>query len=139
MEETGEIWENHRPWTGYHYPATCLYLDSNPGRSGGKHLITELSRLVSVHCFPRPFCCCLCLGVQCLVPIILPLTDKMNQWKIRNCCSNMSLIMRKPAFCICENKDADQLCSNREADQRLCFCYIDSTIPLHPKSENSSI
>ena len=29
--------------------------------------------------------------------------------------------MRKPAFCICENKDADQLLGNREADQRLCF------------------
>ena len=37
--------------------------------------------------------------------------------------------MRKPAFCICENKDADQLRGNREADQRLCFCYIDSTMP----------
>ena len=31
--------------------------------------------------------------------------------------------MRKPAFCICENKDADQLRGNREADQRLCFRY----------------
>ena len=29
--------------------------------------------------------------------------------------------MRKPAFYICENKDADQLRGNREADQRLCF------------------
>ena len=29
--------------------------------------------------------------------------------------------MRKPGFCICENKDADQLRGNREADQRLCF------------------
>ena len=34
--------------------------------------------------------------------------------------------MRKPAFCICENKDADQLRGNREADQRLCFRYIDT-------------
>ena len=47
--------------------------------------------------------------------------------------------MRKPAFCICENKDADQLCGyicenkdadrlrgNREADQRLCFRYSDT-------------
>ena len=34
--------------------------------------------------------------------------------------------MRKPAICICENKDADQLRGNREADQRLCFRYIDS-------------
>ena len=47
--------------------------------------------------------------------------------------------MRKPAFCICENKDADQLRGNREADQRLCFRYTDSTIPLLPKSEISSL
>ena len=33
--------------------------------------------------------------------------------------------MRKPAFCICKNKDADQLRGDREADQRLCFRYID--------------
>ena len=50
----------------------------------------------------------------------------------------MSLVMRKPAFCICENKDAEQLCGNREADQRLCFRYTDTTIPLLPKSEISS-
>ena len=50
----------------------------------------------------------------------------------------MSLIVRKPAFCICENKAADQLRSNREADQRLCFCNMDSTIPLLSKSEISS-
>ena len=43
--------------------------------------------------------------------------------------------MRKPAFCICENKDADQLRGNREADQRLCFRYTDSTIHLLPKYE----
>ena len=42
----------------------------------------------------------------------------------------LSLVMRKPAFCICENKDADQLRGNRKADQRLCFRHIDSTIPL---------
>ena len=47
--------------------------------------------------------------------------------------------MRKPAFCICENKDADQLRSNCAADQRLCFRYTDSTIPLLPKSEFSSL
>ena len=46
--------------------------------------------------------------------------------------------MRKPAFCKCENKDADQLCGNREADQRLCFHYTDSTIPLLSTSEISS-
>ena len=42
--------------------------------------------------------------------------------------------MRKPDFCICENKDADQLRGNREADQRLCFRYTDSIIPLLPKA-----
>ena len=41
--------------------------------------------------------------------------------------------MRKPTFCICENKDADQLRGNREADQRLCFCLINSTVPLLSK------
>ena len=47
--------------------------------------------------------------------------------------------MGKRAFCICENKDADQLRGNREADQRLCFRNTDSTIPLFPKSEISSL
>ena len=53
----------------------------------------------------------------------------------------MSPVMRKPAFCICEIKDADQLRGNREADQRLCFRYTvtDSTIPLAPKYEFSSL
>ena len=47
--------------------------------------------------------------------------------------------MRKQTFCICENKDADQLRGNREADQRLCFRYTDSMIPLLPKPEISSL
>ena len=42
----------------------------------------------------------------------------------------MSHIMRKPDFCLCDNKDADQLCSNCTADQRLCFCYTNSIIFL---------
>ena len=46
--------------------------------------------------------------------------------------TNLFLHMRKQpvfayakttCFCICENKDADQLRGNREADQRLC-CYL---------------
>ena len=47
--------------------------------------------------------------------------------------------MRKQTFCICENKDADQLRGDSEADQRLCFRYIDSTIPLLSKSRISSL
>ena len=41
----------------------------------------------------------------------------------------------KTGFCICGNKDADQLPGNGEADKRLCFRYTDSTIPLLRKSE----
>ena len=51
----------------------------------------------------------------------------------------MSLDMRKPAFCIHENKDVDQLLSNCAADQRLCFRLTNSIIPLLPKSEISSV
>ena len=47
--------------------------------------------------------------------------------------------MRKPGFCICENKGADQLCSNCTADQHLCFRYSDSTIPLLLKAIISNL
>ena len=50
----------------------------------------------------------------------------------------MSRIMRKPNFCLCENKAADQLCSNCTAGQRLCFRYTDSAVPLLLKSEISA-
>ena len=46
--------------------------------------------------------------------------------------------MRKPDFCLCENKDADQLCSNCTADQRLCFRDSDTTIPPLPLHKISS-
>ena len=57
--------------------------------------------------------------------------------------NKLSRVVRKPAFCICENKGADQLRSNGAdqlrsncaADQRLCFRYTDSRLPLLPKSE----
>ena len=38
VEETGEPGENHRTWTGDHYPATCLDPDSNPDRHGDKRV-----------------------------------------------------------------------------------------------------
>ena len=53
--------------------------------------------------------------------------------------AQMSRVVRKPAFCICENKDADQLRGNRETDQCLCFRYTGSTIPPLSKSEISSL
>ena len=47
----------------------------------------------------------------------------------------LSCIMRKPDFCLCENKGVDQLRSNCEADQHLFFRYKDSTISLLLKSQ----
>ena len=52
---------------------------------------------------------------------------------------HLSCVVRKPAFCIYENEDADQLSGNCEADQHLCFRYIASTFPLLPKYKISSL
>ena len=46
--------------------------------------------------------------------------------------------MRKTAFSICENKDADQLRGNRDGSAP-SFRYTDSAIPLLPKSEITSL
>ena len=46
--------------------------------------------------------------------------------------------MIKPDFCLCKNKDTDQLGSNCEADQRLCFCCTDGTFLLLLNSKISS-
>ena len=51
----------------------------------------------------------------------------------------MSHVMRKTTFCICEHKGADVLRSNCEADQRLCFRYTDSTAPLLSESKISHL
>ena len=47
--------------------------------------------------------------------------------------------MRKPDFTYAKIKGEDQLRCNCAADQRLCFRYVDSTIPLLPKSEMSKL
>ena len=47
--------------------------------------------------------------------------------------------MRKLVFCIRKDKAPDQLHDNHAADQNLCIHYIDSTTPLLPKSEISSL
>ena len=72
------------------------------------------------------------------VKIMISLRD-CNFLGVLGTVGDISLVMGKQAFCICENKDADQLRGNREADQRLCFRYTDSTIPLPPKSKISSL
>ena len=61
-----------------------------------------------------------------LLPLILDKRHKAFQAVMLSHCIALSLVMRKPAFCICENKDADQLRGNREADQCLCFRDTDS-------------
>ena len=61
-----------------------------------------------------------CLGYVTAIPyyvISLTVLDISRQQPYRK---HMS-VMRKPIFCKCENKDADQLRGYREADQRLCF------------------
>ena len=52
----------------------------------------------------------------------------------------MSRVLRKPAFCICKNKDGDQLRGNREADQRLGFPtrIVQFLVYLYPKFQASS-
>ena len=44
--------------------------------------------------------------------------------------------MRENAFCILENKGAEQLSSYRAADQCLCFHYLDSTSPLNVQASS---
>ena len=71
----------------------------------------------------------------------------MHNWAVNwleqylNSChySYLSPVVRRPSFCICENKDADQLRGNREADRGLCFRYTDSAISFLPKYEISSL
>ena len=52
----------------------------------------------------------------------------------------MSRVMRKLSFCICENRDADQLRGNREADQVFVFAtlIVQSIFFLNPKFQASS-
>ena len=76
--------------------------------------------------------------LQVLIRIPFPEVILLSS-KYRFYWRNMSLVMRKPVFCICENNDADQLRGNRKADQHLCFCYTERPIPLLPKSEISSL
>ena len=86
----------------------------------GAHIKTSFITLIIILCFI----------IQSLHANTCTVIINLNERK--NALNKMSLNMRKPAFCKCENKDADQLRSNREADQRLCFRYMDSTIPLLP-------
>ena len=52
----------------------------------------------------------------------------------------LSLVMRKPAFCICENKDADQLRGNAKLISAFVFAtrLVQSFCFLNPKFQASS-
>ena len=77
---------------------------------------------------------------HCDISLAVCELKRMLEFKfyLAGCPHNMSRIVRKPDFCLCENKGADQLRGNREADQRLCFRYTDSIFPLLLISEISS-
>ena len=63
----------------------------------------------------------------CLYAVSNQLRHKPGSLQYSHSLIYLSRDVRKPAFCIWENKEADQLRGYREADQRLCFRYIDST------------
>ena len=74
------------------------------------------------------------------ISLILAILDIYEQFKFHEKSfetsgPDLSLVVRKTAFCNCKNKDADQPCGYCKADQHLCFRYTDSTIPLLPISE----
>ena len=102
---------------------------------------------LGLHCLPRPICrktlgsfrvypgkprVLYKVGFKWCVHIEYGYINMMDFKK-------MSCIISKPAFCIREHKVTEQLRSNCAADQCLCFCFIDSTPPLLPKSEISSL
>ena len=72
------------------------------------------------------------IGFFQISPLSLMLAMRCKTYLYTSVCLHFSRVVRKPAFCIFENKDADQL-------QRLCFRYIDSAILLVPKYEISSL
>ena len=95
------------------------------------------AKLMPMTCIFEPACQ---IELQVKACLFVPIKKTKIPPKIRHPTSpdHLTHVMRKLAFCICENKDADQLRGNREADQRLCFCYMDSTIFLLSKSKISS-
>ena len=73
-----------------------------------------------------------------LIIIFADVSLKMNVFVYID--NEISCIMRKPGFCICKNKGADQQQhGSHAADQRLCLGYKESTIPLLPEFKISSL
>ena len=76
---------------------------------------------------------------QCYIQIHVLTNNVIRMSKCIFKILQLRLRVRIPTMGICENKGADQLRSNCEADQRLCFSYMDSTVPLLSKSKISRL
>ena len=63
----------------------------------------------------------------------------MTHWKLKYPDDKWAATWENRGFCLCENKDADQLRGNCEADQRLRFRYTANKIPLLLKSQIASL
>ena len=91
---------------------------------------------LGILCVAKPTVCTLYQAMPYFSLVIRPVRlPKLSSSLQLSNLDQMSRVMRKPFFCICENKDAD----NREADQRPCFRYMDSRIPLLSKYKISSL
>ena len=47
----------------------------------------------------------------------------------------ISRIMRKPVFAVCEQQRRRSACASVQSDQHLCFCCLDSIIPILANSK----
>ena len=73
-----------------------------------------------------------------LAPVSIWMCCKKEPCKPGKITHELSRAVRKPDFCLCENKGADQLCRNCTADQGLCFRYMDNMFPFLLKYKISS-
>ena len=83
---------------------------------------------------------CLCCSTGQFESFLATLFSISQAYIVSNMRKQMSRVMGKHAFCICDKIGTDQQRSfDRTVGQHLCFSYIDSTIPLLPKVEISSL
>ena len=78
------------------------------------------------------------LGPRMEAPEVVERIEKLKVNRVQSI-AKASITIEPCHEKICENKGTDRLRSNCAADRRLCYSYIDSTIPLLPKSQISSL
>ena len=64
---------------------------------------------------------CICIACICITRVVPIKLFKNTSHADKD--GNMSHVMRKPAFCICENQVIDQLGDNDTTDRCLCIYY----------------